>query len=419
MRPTLRLRGASLLGLLATALLLPGLATAQAGPADPVTAEEKTAVLKDIETILGRDAYVPGVDFAKWSGFIDGRKEAIDKADTKGAFTNAVNGALQEFGFSHIVLFSPQAARARTDRKMVGLGVRIQPESNGIRVVFVFPDSPAKEVGIEPGDLIFQADGKPVRQPADLAGEEGSKVKVTVKRGDADKTFEVTRRTFKTDLPETLTWVDSKTAVLQIPTFDLGFNNERIRGLMVEAKKAENLVLDLRGNGGGQVINLVRLASWFLSDEQPLGTFISRSLIANYEKATGKKADDLKAVAEWSESKVRAYGRSDRYTGRVAVLINGGTGSASEMMAAALREHRGARVIGTKSAGAVLASLMRPISNGFMLQYPVTDYVTFKGLRIEGAGIVPDAEAQAVPFGQADPAIAEAVRWFAAAAKSG
>ena len=72
------------------------------------------------------------------------------------------------------------------------------------------------------------------------------------------------------------------------------------------------------------------------------------------------------------------------------MLINGVSGSASEIVAAGLRDTIGATVVGSKSAGAVLVSQYVPASNGFMLQYPLSDYVTIKGVRLEGAGVIPD-----------------------------
>lgn len=412
MRTPLVLFAAALLGASA-------LAQAPAAPAAELTSEAKTAVLNGMERVLTTTAFVPGVDFAKWPEMLERRREAIDKAKTPAEFTMAVNMALQEFGFSHIVLYSPTMAQARSNRKMVGLGIRIQLESDGIRVVWVFPDGPAGESGIQPGDLIYEADGKPVRQAGDLGGEEGSEVTVKLKRGEETKEVKVTRRPFSTDIPESLRWIDKETAVLTVPTFDLGYNKgKNLDNLMKEALGAKKLVLDLRNNGGGSVINLLHLAGYFLSRDEPLGTFVGRSLVKRYEEKTGEKGDDVHKVAKWAEdARLRPASRSERFSGNVAVLVNQGTGSASEMMAAALREYKGAKIIGAKSAGAVLASYMWPINEGFTLQFPVTDYVTIQGLRIEGKGVVPDVPTETnFRYGEADQAIEVAVATLGKAA---
>ncbi|MBS1724391.1 MAG: PDZ domain-containing protein [Armatimonadetes bacterium] len=380
-----------------------------------ITTEQKDTVLKDMESIITKSAYVPGVDFKKWPDLVLKHRKDIDAAKDDAQFTATMNEALHDFGFSHIVLFSPQAADVRNNRKMVGLGVRIQPEEKGLRIVMVFPGTPAEEVGMEPGDLIITGDGKPVKTTADLAGEEGTTVKVTVERKSKKIDFEIKRRKFSTDIPESITWVSKDTAMVTIPTFDLGYKKYRVAEIMNEAMSSKNLILDLRSNGGGQVQNLLNLASYFFDTSDPIGTFVNRLMADDYSKSTGKPGIDAIEVAKWVPDKVRLRPdtpRSEHYAGKVAVLINGGTGSASEMMAAALREKKGAKLIGSKSAGAVLASLMRPISERFLLQYPVMDYVTINGLRIEGNGLVPDKEATPAVFGKADEAVALAVKTF-------
>ena len=100
------------------------------------------------------------------------------------------------------------------------------------------------------------------------------------------------------------------------------------------------------------------------------------------------------------------------YTGRVAVLVNRFSGSASEIAAAALHDLVGAEVVGTKSAGAVLVSVIGDATNGFTLQYPIMDYVTVKGLRIEGNGVAPTVTVEDAKFRlpkDPDPVVEKAV----------
>lgn len=381
----------------------------------PISSEDKAGVLADMSKIITQRAYVPGVDFNKWSDLVKKHRPEIDKAKDHIQFTQVMNKALDEFGFSHIVLFSPQMADMRANRKMVGLGVRIQQEDRGMRIVLVFPGTPADEVGLRPGDLIIKGDGKPVKAPPDLAGEPGSKVKVTIERDGKEKTIEVTRRTFSTDVPETLTWVNDKTAMLSIPTFDLGYKSYRVAELMKEIMpKAEQLILDLRSNGGGRVDNLLSLCGYFMDTTTPIGTFVNKPMADDYAKDTGKPAMDAVAVASWIKNpadRLRpSLARRERFQGKVAVLVNGGTGSASEMMALALKENMGAKLIGSKTAGAVLASQMQPISKNYLLQYPLMDYVSIKGYRIEGHGLKVDAEAPIAKFGEEDKAVTIALK---------
>jgi carboxyl-terminal processing protease len=297
--------------------------------------------------------------------------------------------------------------------------VRIEVEEKGIRVVRVYKDGAADGAGVKPGDLIFEADGKPVRQPADLAGEEGQPVKVKIERAGIIIEREMVRKTFSLVVPEELSFPAKDVALFTLPSFDATYSQENVRDLMTKAEGAKHLILDLRGNGGGRVFNLIHFASFFLTKDQPLGTFVDRPTLEKYTEATGQETADVFKIAEWHKTKLRAMTRTkEPFQGDIVVLVDGGSGSASEMMAAALKEQRGATIIGSKSAGAVLASTMLPLSNGFLLQFPLMDYVTIKGQRLEGTGVVPDIVTPTPKFGEEDKGIAEALRVFKVATLS-
>lgn len=365
-----------------------------AKPAD-FTPEIRTEVLNRMGEVLQRNAFVPGADFGKWADFLVKHSEAINKAETADQFSIAVNGALREFGFSHIVLSTPKAATARMERKVVGIGVQLQPEEVGLRVMTTFPGAPADKAGIVPGDLILEANGKKATSPSEISGDEGSIVKLKIQREDGKvRDFTITRAKFSTVRPETLTWVNKGTAVLRIPTFDLGYDRKRVETLFTEAKDAKNLILDLRSNGGGAVINLTHLMGLMMPENSPLGTFVGRAVVDSYVRETGGKPTDIIEIASWTKSKLRAQKNSvPPYKGNMAVLINGGSGSAAEIAAAALQDVMNVPVLGSKSAGAVLVSVMGPLPHGWQLQYPITDFVTMSGYRLEGKGVTPLVEA--------------------------
>jgi len=382
---------------------------------EPLTPESKTKVLASVERLLTERAFVPGADFSKWPTMIASYKEQLDGAKSDAEFSNVVNTALQKFGFSHIMLFPPAVSQQRVTQTRAGIGIRIQVEENGLRVTDIFPDGPAAKAGIAPGDLVIECDGKPVRSVTDVSGEKGQKSTIVVDRDGAKKSFEIVRADYSTVIPETIEW-DGEIAIVKVPTFDIGYSRTNIDKLLGEARKAKGIVLDLRSNGGGRVINLQHLAGHFLDAQaEPMGTFVGRQNLVAYEKETGKTGATIREIAEFTKAKVRAASiDGGPYRGPVAVLINGGSGSASEMMAASLREQRGAYLVGSRSAGAVLASIMAPIMEvkGYTLQIPLLDYVTIKGHRLEGNGLVPDAEAPIARFGQPDEAVGKAKVWL-------
>ncbi len=352
----------------------------------------------------------------KWDEFVTAEKAKIDAAKTDTEFSDALRSAMGKFGISHIQIMTPRMATARTERKAVGIGVQIQPQEDGLLIINVFDGSAASEAKLQPGDLIIEAEGVKLTSTSTILGDEGTKVNLKIKRGSDGKIepMTLTRRKFSNVRPETLTWVNKETALLKIPTFDLSYNRVKVNELMAEARKAKNVILDLRSNGGGAVINMLHLLGYFVPSDKPFGLFVTKSLAGDFVKATNGSPTDLPKLADWAE---RGWLRSSKptdgpLTSRVSVLINGGSGSASEITAAALKDLREASVVGTKSAGAVLVSTMAPVGSGWLLQYPLSDYITKAGIRIEGNGIVPDVEAPLVKFGDPDTAIDKALALF-------
>lgn len=401
------------LGALALGVLFVTQALAQTSPApSTLTADMKAEVMKEVNRIVTNVAFVPGVDFAKFQDFMTGQQESIDKAEDARAFTSAVNAALRKFGISHIVMTTPEMANQRRTRTATGIGIQIQPEEGkGIRIINVFPESPAFQAGLREGDLIVEADGKKVDSPTQVSGEEGSTVTIKYERDGKAKTVKVTRRKYSNVRPETLTWVNQDTALIKIWTFDVGYSQSNVEKLMKDAAKSRNLIVDLRNNPGGQVINMVHLLSMLLPDKAPIGSFIQKGMVTRYVKETGGNPTDLAAIAKFADRPIRAGNpRVERYKGNIAVLVNQGSGSASEITAAALNENLDAPIIGTKSAGAVLVSVMNPLPHGYMIQYPITDFVTPKGVRLEGKGVEPLVEAGGlVRWGEKDTAVEKAV----------
>lgn len=380
--------------------------------AQKLTPDQKQDVLKKMSDLVVNNAFVPGKDFSKWPEFLKAEQEHIDKAEDAEAFAGEVREALEKFGISHILLMPPRAVDQRNTQEIVGIGVSLRPEDKGgFRVWAVFPNAPANEAGIRIGDLIVAVDGKPIKDIRPIAGEPGTQVVISIEReGGIKKDYTITRRKFKTIRPETLTWQDKETAVLKVWTFDRGYNAANVTKLMSEAARAKNLVLDLRGNGGGAVMNMVHLLNMVLPDSTEFGVFVTRQTVKNFVEKTSGDPNDLQAVAKWAE-KMRSHAPKDgpAFKGKVAVLVDAGTGSASEIVAAALKETMNAPIVGSKSAGAVLASVMAPLPHGFMLQFPITDYVTVKGVRLEGTGVAPDLEVPPlVKYNEPDIAVEKA-----------
>lgn len=373
--------------------------------------EEKAEILKSLEDVIVNRAFVPGLDLGKWPTYLEKHKEDLDKAEKESDLTRTINTALRDFGISHIRFLTPRQAESRARTSVVSIGVMARSENNTLVITSVYPDSPAATQGIKQGDIITLVDGKVPENATVLTGEIDSVVKLKLKSGEVEKDVEVKRARVSTARPETLNWVNEETAVLKIWTFSNGYNRMNIEKLMKEAnEKAKYVIVDLRSNGGGAVNNLQHLLSLFVKADTDIGTFIGRPAVREYEKEHTPSGDPVViAAATKSKYKTRTVKDMEPFKGKVAVLINRGSASASEIFATGLRETIGAPVIGTKSAGAVLASIFTRLPHGFQIQHPVSDYVSIKGVRLEKNPIVPDEEVTAAGQDGKDAVVEKAI----------
>ncbi|HXH62026.1 MAG TPA: S41 family peptidase, partial [Fimbriimonadaceae bacterium] len=236
-------------------------------------------------------------------------------------------------------------------------------------------------------------------------------IEIKKKSGEV-KTVELEIKRFSTVTEETISWPEPDTAVIRINTFSAGYGRTNVEDLMDEAAKAKYLVVDLRSNGGGSIFNLMHFLSVVLPNRTDIGTFISRRTADRYTAELPGAIPDPVAIAKWTDRHMRTFSRGhDPFAGKIAVLINRGSASASEIAAAALRDNVGAKLVGTRSAGAVLASTYRRLPDGWSIQYPVSDFVTSKFVRIEGHPLQPDVEVIGRPTpDDPDPAVAAAIK---------
>ena len=404
-----------------SALFFPKAAFAQTVDGKP---EVKAEVLADVTRILTSQAFVPTIDFSKWPSFLEAESKKLEAAKNDDEFQQAVNEALQKFGASHIVLGTPKIQEQRLTNKVVGIGITSLPDPLGLFITRVVPGAPADKGGLVPGDIIVEVEGKKPVGISGIPGEEGTDVHIKVKHESGKiQAVTLTRKPFSTVRKEELTWPTPDTAKLTVYTFDRAYDRSNVDKLMEDASKAKHLILDLRDNGGGMVVNLQHLLGKFIENKDPIGTFVNKPMVNVYKKETNKTVLDVNEIAAWSRkderfarNQIMPIRQKDQpvYGGNVIVLVNQSSGSASEMCAMALKEIAFARVVGTKSAGAVLVSIINPIAGKFTLQYPISDYVTLRGVRIEGKGVDPDVKADVrvrIP-GKPDPAVESALLLF-------
>ena len=318
------------------------------------------------------------------------RAQYVEEVDEGELIEAAIDGMLSSLD-PHSSYLSPDDAadmRVQTRGEFGGLGIEVTQEEGFVKVVSPIDDTPADEAGIEAGDFITHVDGDSVLgltldEAVDLMrGPVGSEIVITVVREGLDDPFDVTivRDTIK--LTAVRTRMQGETVVLRVTTFNDQTYPNLEEGLAEAIEEAggmdavNGIVLDLRNNPGGLLTQAIKVSDAFLEQGEIVST---RGRDPQDGDRYNANAGDL------------AEGKP------IVVLINGGSASASEIVAGALQDHRRAIVVGTKSFGKGSVQTVMPLRSDGAMRLTTARYYTPSGRSIQALGISPDIVVEQPP----------------------
>src|SRR5215471_5801026 len=309
------------------------------------------------------------------------RAEYVDDVSDDSLIESAINGMLTSLDphSNYLNTKNFNDMKVQTRGEFGGLGIEVSMENGLVKVVSPIDDTPAARAGLKPGDLITHLDGDPVQgMTLPEAGEKmrgpvNSEIKLTIRREGKDP-FDVKliRATVKIQSVRSHLEGDN-IAYIRITTFneqtDTGLNNA-MKSLKQQAGgKLLGVILDLRNDPGGLLDQAVAVADAFLEKGEIVSTRGRRSEDAQrYNARPGDIAAGLP----------------------IAVLINGGSASASEIVAGALQDHHRAILLGTKSFGKGSVQTIIPLPGHGAMRLTTARYYTPSGRSIQAKGIDPD-----------------------------
>jgi carboxyl-terminal processing protease len=373
------------------------LARAAARPSaspDSLSAKDRLEVFEEVWEEIDEKYYDPNFNGVNWREVRDRYRPLVDAARTDDDFYRLLKRMVGELRDAHTRFHTPRERREREQLQGVGAGLSIYEVEGKPVVLSVEPDSEAARAGVEPGMVVLTIDGKPVQEriaaaQSDsagssseravrlrvyrrvLAGEPGTSLTLGLMRADgAALNVTLARRTVSESARVSHQVLPSGYGYIKLNLWKSPIHKE-FKSALEKLRQTPGLIVDLRGNPGGEVNEVLRIASYFFRHKVSFGQFITRSG-RMLELYAGREGEQV-------------------YGGAVAILVNEASGSGSEMFAGVLQESGRAVVIGRQSCGCLLGiAKFRKVEGGGELAISELGYVSPKGRRLEGGGVMPD-----------------------------
>ena len=321
----------------------------------------------------------------------------VDPVGDKQLITSAINGMLSGLD-PHSTYLDAEAYKdltATTQGEFGGLGIEVGMEDGLIKVISPIEDSPAFQAGVKTGDLIFKLDdtlvkGMPLNDAVNrMRGKPGSKIVLTILRKGESKPLVITlmRAVIKVKSVKSRL-IEPGYGFLRITQFQEHTGENLASALESLSKQGDlkGIVLDLRNDPGGLLTSAVGVSAAFLPKD---------ALVVYTE---GRTDDAKMRLSATPDDYLRGSGKTDYLHGLptsvkrvpMVVLVNGGSASASEIVAGALQDNKRAVIMGTQTFGKGSVQTILPLGNGTAIKLTTARYFTPSGRSIQAKGIVPD-----------------------------
>ena len=318
------------------------------------------------------------------------KSDYVENIEDSALLKNAIKGMLQGLD-PHSAYLDKDAYKELqegTSGEFGGLGIEVGYEDGFVKVISPIDDTPAKRAGIKAGDLIIRLDGKSVKGISlmeavkMMRGKPGSEIELTILRGGEEKPFNVTIVrdiiTVKNIKAET---IEPAFVYIRISNFQMHTVDDLSKALVKLENENNNmlkgLVLDLRNNPGGLLNAAVGVSDLFL--DEGLIVYTEGRVKGSKLKFNAKPSEMFKNIP-------------------IIVLVNGGSASASEIVAGALQDHRRAIIMGERTFGKGSVQTILPMNDETALKLTTARYYTPSGRSIQASGIEPDMIVKNIEF---------------------
>ncbi|MCK5015934.1 MAG: S41 family peptidase [Candidatus Peribacteraceae bacterium] len=316
-----------------------------------------------------------------------------EKIDDKNVAYSMAEAMMKALDDPYSIFMRPASSKnfqTQINGKVTGIGAQVEYKDGVLTIVAPLRGSPAEKAGLLPGDEIHKADGVSLvdigfmEAVEHVRGPENTSVKLTIRRNGVDFEKKVERATVQ--VPEIEIKWQGDVAIVKILQFGQATDTSlRAEMIKIQDKNPSGIVIDLRNNPGG----LLHAANIVVGNFVPMGSTVAQVKAKN---STRKQKTDHNPTIDDDISLV--------------VLINGGSASASEIVAGALQDYDRATIIGEKSFGKGTVQQIIQFNDDSSMKMTIAEWLTPKGRKIDGKGVIPDIK---VEDGERDPQMRKAL----------
>ena len=352
--------------------------------------------INPLQKIVNQDKGRPAnIDFGLfWEVWNSLQEKYVDKnkLDQQKMLNGAISGMVNSVGDPYTVFFEPVISKKFEEQiagAFGGVGIEVGKRNNILTVISPIKDTPAFKAGLKAGDKILKIDGKSTENETieeavnTIRGKIGTKVVLTISSdGKTTKDVPLVRESIKVPTVEwkLIEQSDNKVAYLAIYAFNENVDSEfKKASEEILQSNANKLIIDLRNNPGGLLDSAINLAGWMLDKGQ---------LVVTEKFGNGTKND------------FTASGNGALKSYPTAILMNGGSASASEILAGALHDNRKVQLIGEKSFGKGSVQELEKFANESSLKVTIAKWLTPSGISISEKGIETDVKVDFKPTEQ-------------------
>lgn len=364
-------------GLLVVLVMLVAATVAVGGPDTKKAVREesdsKTMLYKQIELFADAVSAVRG--------------EYVEEVDSQKLVYGAMKGMLSSLD-DYSQFMEPdefQEIQVETKGKFGGVGIEISVRDGIITIISPLAGTPAEAAGLLPKDKIVKIDGKVTKDMtlSDavklMRGKPGTKVTLTIWREDEERVFDVPlkRAMIEVHSVKKADFIEDKIGYIRLVEFQENTAKDLDQALKkLESQQMDALILDLRNNPGGLLDGAINVSERFLPADQEIVS--------------------IKARDTEEDTVFKSSGKFVRPDYPLVVLVNGGSASASEIVAGAVRDNKRGIILGTKTFGKASVQTVLPLKDGSALRITTAHYFTPSGKLIKGEGVVPDVVVEKV-----------------------